>query len=451
MFYALARRLRSLSSGANGKDIREQVVQNRVGSPVQLLSTQDAMEGAFHMKIAEKRVSFAGFTVLLILLASVSLYGQEPPGDFDERYVFYADSTGDLDSLYALDDGNKWVDFKWLPAATPAPGSGSAFTMAMQNYLVNFFYFGTAHQLEWLGELGPPHNEWDGSCASCDAGAPAAMAGSGLTSFVDPTDENYIHVFYEGTNGHIYEVYCDCGVSSQTWTFDDPTSLAGAPVAASGSALTSFDQGGVMHVFYLGANNNVYELYWVSGKSWHTDDPTSLAGAPVATSGSALTSFLDSSGTMHVFYWNSQNVHEVFWNGSWHTDDPSSLAGAPLGAAGSALTGFDNTGSSGDTGMHVMYLGTNEHVYALHATSAWSYFDATAASGGVPAASGSKLASYQDTATGGVRLDFLGTNSHLYELYWPSEGTASETDLIVNSGGTSAANGSALAGAMSPD
>jgi hypothetical protein len=218
--------------------------------------------------------------------------------------------------------------------------------------------------------------------------------------------------------------------------------------------LTSFIDGTVMHVFYFGTNNNVYELYWTGGTAWHSDNPTSLAGAPAAGYVGSLTSFIDGSGFMHVFYLSSGHVHELYWTGgsAWHTDDATAQAGAPSNVGGSALTSFVNTSGIGDTGMHVMYLGGNEHVYTLHSTSSptWGYFDATAASGGVPAVSGSHLTSFQDTVTGGVRLYFLGTNSHVYELYWPSEGSASETDLTVTSGGTTAATASPLAGLMTP-
>jgi hypothetical protein len=98
-----------------------------------------------------------------------------------------------------------------------------------------------------------------------------------------------------------------------------------------------------------------------------------------------------------------------------------------------------------------MYPGTNHHVYSRRwlSGSSWSYFDATAASGGVPAASGSVLTSFQDLP-GGARLYFLGTNSHVYELHWQNEGAASETDLTVASGSTIAATGSALTGGVGP-
>jgi hypothetical protein len=326
-------------------------------------------------------------------------------------------------------------------------------TVVNHNSGAQFFYVDTNHRIQEISNVDTT-GSWYSTCVTCLTGAPAAAAGSALTSFIDYSA--YItHVFYEGTNGNVYELYCDCS-NSQDWYWDDPTTLAGgAPVAASGSALTSFIDSGVMHVFYLGTNYNVYELYWVSGTTWHSDNPTSLAGAPAAASIGSLTSFVDGSGFMHVFYLSGQNVHELYWTGGsgWHTDDSTSEAGAPANASGSALTSFVNTSGKGDTGMHVMYLGTNENVYALHSASspAWSYFDATSASGGVAAASGSHLTSFQDIYTAGVRLYFLGTNSHVYELYWPSEGTASETDLTSASGAGAAAAGSALAGVDGED
>jgi hypothetical protein len=409
------------------------------------------------MNAVQKLLSIVAFTVLLILFASVSLYGQLPAG---ERFVVYLSSDAHIHTLFAP-SGSGWtdVDLNIKDPFIPLPTFGTAFTSFVDYYhYVHVFYLENTSQICELVITGISSSGFTGGefVPTSIPGAPAAAAGSALTAFVDPTSgsSNIIHVFYEGTNGHVYEFYhSGPGYPPPTVTFDDPTHLAGAPAAASGSALTSFIDGGVMHVFYLGTDNHVHELYWTGGTAWHKDDPTSLAGAPVATSGSALTSFV-ASGVMHVFYLNSQNVHELYWNGSWHTDDPTSQAGAPLDAVGSALTSFANTSGLGDTGMHVMSLGTNEHVYALHSMSspAWGYFDATLASSGVPGTSnGSKLMSFRDTASGGVRLYFEGQNAHVYELYWPSEGTASETDLTVAAGvGVNATNGppSSLSGVM---
>jgi hypothetical protein len=394
------------------------------------------------MNTAQKRLLILGFTVLLTLFACLSAYGQASSPT--ERYVFYADAFNGLYFLYAPEPG-KWTDGHTGPGPNPI----GSMTVVNSATVVEFDYI-NSNEVADIG--GGNLSGWGGGCPSC-VGAPAPAPGSTLTSFVDASGP-VRHVFYEGTNGHVYELYCFCNSVGATWHWDDPTSLArGAPLAASGSALTSFIDNGVMHVFYLGTNANVYELYWTGGTAWHSDNPTSLAGAPAAASVGSLTSFIDGSGIMHVFYLSGQNVHELYWNGVWHTDDATSQAGAPLNASGSALTSFVNITGKGDTGMHVMYLGTNEHVYALHSTSspAWGYFDATAASGGVPVVSGGKLTSFQDTVTGGVRLYFIGQNAHVYELYWPSEGAASETDLTTaSSASETAATGSALAGVMMP-
>ena len=99
-----------------------------------------------------------------------------------------------------------------------------------------------------------------------------------------------MHVFYLGTNQNVYELYWSGG---SAWHSDDPTSLAGAPVAAAGSKMSSFIGGGSgMHVLYLGTNAHVYELHWMGGTTWVTFDATAASGAPVAASGSALTSFV---------------------------------------------------------------------------------------------------------------------------------------------------------------
>lgn len=413
------------------------------------------------MSAVQKRLFVVALTAVLILLASASLCGQVTlsPG---ERFAFYIASNGHMHALFAP-NGGSWgdVDLTGQNSFCPAAAVGSSVTSLVDNVgYVHAYYMTTTNQICEFGINGISTSLGYAGYVTMPttvAGAPAPASGSALTAFVDPASgsEDFVHVFYQGTNGQVYEFYYDgSGAGGTVYTFDDPTSLGGGPVAASHAAVTSFIDGGVMHIFYLGTNNNVYELYWTGGTSWHSDDPTSLAGAPVATSGSALTSFVDGSGVMHVFYLNSQDVHELYWSSAWHTDNVNAEAGAPVTALGSGLTGFVNASGLGDTGMHVMFLGTNEFVYALHSTTspAWGYFDATAASGGVGAVSGSKLTSFRDTESGGVRLYFVGTNSHVYELYWSSEGTASETDVTVASGSSATAiSGSALAGAMEPN
>jgi hypothetical protein len=379
----------------------------------------------------------------LILFAWGSLYGAT-----GTRHVFYLDSGGHVHQLYSTASGWSNVDVTALTNA-PVAESGSALTSVIDsatNY-VHVYYLGTNRQIYELYGTG---TAWHSDDPSSLANAPAAGSGSALTSIIGTG--SVIHVFYLDAVGNIYELYWLGGTS---WHSDSPSDLAGVgPICGyANPSLTSFvdfsNSHNYMHVFCL-ASGEVYEFYWTGGSAWTEDDPRTLAGGPSATPGSKITSFIDNSNNhsiMHVFYLGTnENVYELYYAGwPWHSDDPSTLAGAPVSVSDSALTSF--LGSS--SGMHVMFLGTNEHVYELHWLTKWSYFDATAASHGVSAASGSALTSFQDLA-GGARLYFLGANSHVYELYWQTEPTASETDLTVASGGTIAASGSALTGVVGP-
>ena len=95
------------------------------------------------------------------------------------------------------------------------------------------------------------------------------------------------------------------------------------------------------HVYHLRTDQHVQELCG-DGSTWQTQDLTTLTGALVAAAGSALSTFVDGAGGFHVYYLGTdQHVRELFFfNGAWTTSDDTAAAGAPNAAAGSALTSF---------------------------------------------------------------------------------------------------------------
>lgn len=402
------------------------------------------------MNARQKRASLGSLAVLLTLFACVMpLYGSS-----GTRHVFYLDSDDHIHHLYSTGTGWSDVDLTSLTSA-PVAASGSALTCVLDkatNY-VHVYYLGTgtsAHVYELYGTA----TTWFHDDPTQFSNGYLAGTGSPLTSIIGTG--NVIHVFYLDVSGDLAELYW---LGGSSWHNDSPAVLAGdggyniCLFASAFSSFMDFSNGHNFMYVYCLAGNGIPEFYWDGGSAWHLDYPQVSAGAPLAAFGSKMTTFIDNSNNnsiRHVFYEGNgnQNIYEMYYTGAWHYDDPTSLAaGAPLAATGSALTSFLGTSS----GMHVMYLGTNEHVYELHWTNGtvWSYFDATAASHGVSAASGGALTSFQDLS-GGARLYFLGTNSHIYELYWQSEPAASETDLTVASGGIAAATGSALASVVGP-
>ncbi len=295
-------------------------------------------------------------------------------------------------------------------------------------------------------------------------GAPNAAAGSRVTTFLDPSGLTTGRpagqaFFYVGGDGHVHHVF-----SNTTWFADDPSSATGAPSADPAGGLVSFlDPTGVttggragQAIFYVGLDRHVHHLF--SDTTWHVDDPTAGAGAPLAAAGSALCAFLDDGGFttgtpgQAIFYIGAdQHVHHLFSNTTWHTDDPTGMTGAPPAVAGSPLTCFlDPTGKTTGkpAGQSIFYIGTDLHVHHLYSDTTWHTDDPTAMTGAPLAAAGSSLSSFLDltgATTGGVpgqAIFYVAADQHVHH-FW-TDTTWHTDDPSAFTGATPAIAGSPL-------
>jgi hypothetical protein len=188
-----------------------------------------------------------------------------------------------------------------------------------------------------------------------------ASTTSSMTSFGYGTN---ILVYYQGTDGDIYEIRYDTRLG---WNVFNLTSLSGGPAAATGTTLTSILNGEHGYIFYIGSNSHVYELTWNSSNQWVTTDLTTTTGAPNAGSVVSLTSFLF-GGDLEVMYLTSTGVvQQMYLNSgsSWKTYAASTAAGAPPCPLGNVLTGF----KSPDGNAHVFYTASTGYVQELYSTS----------------------------------------------------------------------------------
>lgn len=128
-------------------------------------------------------------------------------------------------------------------------------------------------------------------------GAPNAAASSALTGHVYGTSDN---VWYVATDQHVHELaYYG---SPATWHTADPTALAAAPNAKTGSPLTSHVYGNSDNIYYIATDGAVHELaFYGSPATWHTVNATALSGAPNPASGSPLTSEVYNSAE-HIYF-----------------------------------------------------------------------------------------------------------------------------------------------------
>jgi hypothetical protein len=267
---------------------------------------------------------------------------------------------------------------------------------------------------------------WHDNDLTTLAGAVPPIPASDLAGY--PLDDNSKHVFFVGTDHHAYELYFTAG---EGWVFNDLTALARAVPPISTSALTGHQLGGnSKHVFFIGTDSHVHELFIASGGRWADNNLTTLASAVLPTPTSALTSYR-LGNSQHVFFIGTDNhVHELFIDGgSWADNDLTASANAGAGAVPPTPTS-DLTGYPLGNSQHVFFIGTDNHVHELFIDGAgWVDNDLTTLASAVPPAPTSDLTGYP--LGNSQHVFFIGTDSHVHELFIDGAGWA-DNDLTVS-------------------
>jgi hypothetical protein len=134
-----------------------------------------------------------------------------------------------------------------------------------------------------------------------------------------------------------------------------------------------------------------------------------------------------------VYRGGDQHVHELWWaSDGWHHNDLTAAAagGAPLAAGNPNGYMFANQRTQ-----HVVYRGTDQHVHELWwASDGWHHNDLTTAASGAPTTAGAPNG-YMFVAQGTQHVVYRGGDQHVHELWWASDGWH-HNDLTVSSGGS---------------
>ena len=248
------------------------------------------------------------------------------------QHVFYVDTNNNVNQLFF--DGTKWIPQN-LTKMTAGPLSSSAGGLSSFADAIggqHLFYVDTNNNVNQLFFNG---TKWIEQNLGSDLGAPKAASASGLTSFADATSGQ--HLFYVDTNNNVNQLF----FNGTKWIEQDLGSDLGAPKAASASGLTSFaDATGGQHLFYVDTNNNVNQLFF-NGTKWIEQNLGSDLGAPKAASAIRLTGFADARSGQHVFYIGANNgVNQLFFNGTrWFQQVLANAAGTPSGSSGGGAGG----------------------------------------------------------------------------------------------------------------
>jgi hypothetical protein len=311
--------------------------------------------------------------------------------------------------------------------------SGSALTSFLLNRDSTRLYYLDSDG--WVHELGWIPSGWEHTGLQSSQGGVPGVLGSALTSFA--FHGNSTRLYYLDSSGWVHEL----GWTSSGWEHTALQSSQDGVPAVSGSSLTSFELiGQGTRLYYLDRSGWAHELGWNNSGWEHTALQSSQGGVP-AISGSALTSFAFHGNSTRLYYLDGSGwVHELGWTGSgWeHTALQSSQGGVPA-AAGSSLTSFELIGQ----GTRLYYLDRNGWAHELGWTgSGWEHTELQSSQGGVPAVSGSALTSYALHGDS-TRLYYLDGNGWVHELGWTGSGWE-HTALESSQGGVPAVSGSSL-------
>jgi hypothetical protein len=324
------------------------------------------------------------------------------------RHVYYIDLRQHVNQLFWATAATTPVnqDLTQMTGATLAEGrSLFGFSNGRGQHV---YYIGTdahVHHL-WINGGQPVVQDLTtllGSVSSCAS----PLLSSSLTGFSDGSGE---HVYYEGANQHVCDI---TGYSVSYWIYNpvlhryvlvtvwkqttsDITAAANAVLALQASPLTGFSDSNGEHVYYVGTNQNVYQLFWNGSAESNSDltlrwdwTPSGWSAIALPVSNGALTSFSNNYGE-HVYYVGTdQHVYQINLT-TGATLDLSAWYGGPL-ALNANWVGW-NCGSpvssfSTSTGEKVQYVGADYHVHQfdyLNGASMWVNLDLSQTGSGVP-------------------------------------------------------------------
>jgi hypothetical protein len=190
------------------------------------------------------------------------------------------------------------------------------------------------------------------------------------------------------------------------------------------------------HINYIGIDGHIHERLHDPWYNWVTGDLTLLSGNGVAPApGSALDAYFGPDNGQHVnFIGTDGHVRELYlsFGGQWVNNDLTHLSSGILPRTNTPLDGYTDQ----DGGQHVNFIGidNNVHEYFIASHSHWIDNNLIHKSGdGIGPRPNSPLDGYID-ADGGQHVNFIGTDSHVRELYIAPHGQWINNDLIQKSG-----------------
>ena len=304
--------------------------------------------------------------------------------DGGQQLVFWQGADGDLwEAWYSYELSNWQVqDLSSARALAGAGRVGSAptvtFTPGGGQQLV--FWEGTDHDL-WEAWYSVEYNVWQSQDLSTGLlrGAGAGTVASAPSVILTPGGGQQL-VFWQGTNGHIWEAWYS--VASSTWESQDLSAvhLPSAADIASEPDVILTPGGGQQLVFYQAAGTgDLWEAWYsVASSTWRSQDLSvadfnglgQVASEPVLT--------VTPDGGQQLVFWQTASGG---MDEAWYSVTYSTWASQNL----SATTGLSSAVASrpslivfGNGNQDLFWQGSSRSLWELYFSGTWTYYNWTA-------------------------------------------------------------------------
>jgi len=295
-----------------------------------------------------------------------------------QLHVYYVDNNAQhVHQLY--DNGKTWSDEDLTavtggPTAYPAGISG--FSIGNLQYV---FYVDTNLHVH---ELNYNNVGWtDQDLISLTNGHLADTAP--LLAF--PTKpNNQFHVYYQGTDIHMYQLYFD----GSSWSNEDLTSAVGGAYCDSTLWMAGFAVGNLQHFFCAGygfsSNLDMLHFYYNNSR-WVYEDVTFLSGGSETPMhvGTGVAAFKVPGANQFEVWGITDDTHfnrytHVVKPAQWIDYDETNGIGAPPDSQSGGIAAFVTTPNNQ---YHVFYAPSTEIYQIYYNGTAWSVEDLTGGKG----------------------------------------------------------------------
>lgn len=271
------------------------------------------------------------------------------------RIVLFRNSAGVVHSFYPTPAGGVGHD-DLGGVATGAPTAagdpvGYYAPSADAHHVIYRARDGHLHELNWTGVAPVTYG------GNLTAAVSSPRVSGDPSAFVNGAGVNI--VIYRAVNRHIMSVYWTEGPSG----LDDLSGVAGTPAAIGDPFAYYTPHDNTHQVVYLGGDAHIWELYWSGDAAVVGWDLTAQAGGPPPIG--KLSAYYDpGTNTKHVVYRSANGrLHELWWTPGGGTPQHVDITAAyniPLAA--DRPTAYS---TQGPTTQHVIYRGTDNHIYEV--------------------------------------------------------------------------------------